>query len=230
MADAYSHMPINESTPVTTPNILTNEKPTVLAYFLAHLSRDNSDYLSCGRNPTDHVQSFNFSIDPLLSSCLINLPDDNIKPYIENYQNLPPHTAVDPAVSPLCYVWLHQAQDADQDLQHLTNTDIAKSRCHFKDIELIVYNPPDPTIPWKICLTDNTLLDIIVWFYYVHRYPGKQRLKDGMHLFHRPNLHNNIMLYNLEASHNYTRVVVVVMITSLLNKSVECPGNKWTSI
>ena len=189
LADAYSRMPRTESTPITVPDVTTDEKPTVLAYFLAHLPRDELS----GRNPSDDVQSFAFSMDPLLSSCLINLPDDDIEPYIENYLNLPPHAAVDPAVSPLRYVWLRQAQDADQDLQHLANNNPSYSRRHFGDIELIVFNPPDPRIPWKICLTDDTLRDVIVWFHHVLGYPGKDRLKEGMHLFHHPNLHKEIM-------------------------------------
>ena len=65
---------------------------------------------------------------------------------------------------------------------------------------IIVYNPLDPRTPRKVCLTDNTLNNVIMWFHYVLRYSDKRRNKDGMYLFHHPLLHNNIKLYDMEAS------------------------------
>ena len=48
--------------------------------------------------------------------------------------------------------------------------------------------------------SDDTVEDVIVWFHHILKYPGKQRLKDGMYLFHHPNLHKNIMSYDSETS------------------------------
>ena len=123
----------------------------------------------------------------------MNLPDDEVKPHIENYLNLPPNSTVNQTVSPLRYIWLRQAQDADPQLQLLANTNPAYNCLHFGDVELIVFNSPHPCKSWKICLTDNTVEDVIVWFHHILGYPGKQRLKDGMYLFHHPNLHKKIM-------------------------------------
>ena len=76
-------------------------------------------------------------------------------------------------------------------------------RRHFGDVELIVYNYPDPEESWKICLTDNTVEDVILWFHHVLGYPWKDRLKKGMYIFHHPNLQENIMSYDSETSQLY---------------------------
>ena len=200
LADAFSRMPRTDSISTTIPNVSSNEKPAVLAYFMAHLPRINPENALKGKQPADQVQSFAYSMDPLISSSLMNLPDDEVEPHIENYLNLPPNSLVNETVSPLRYVWLRQAQDADPQLQHLANTNPAYSRCHFGDVKLIVFDSPDPRESWNFCLTDNTVEDVIVWFHHILGYPGKKRLKDGMYLFHHPNLHKNIMSYDSETS------------------------------
>ena len=109
-------MPHTELTPNSVPGVSESEKSTLLAYFLAHLPRDDSENATCGRNLTDPVQYFVFSIDPLLSSCLMNFTDDDVKSHIESYLNLPPNSAVNHTIIPLRYIWLGEVQDANQDL------------------------------------------------------------------------------------------------------------------
>ena len=144
LANAFSRMPRTDPSPVTIPNVSSEEKPAVLAYFMAHLPRNNSEDAPKGKHPADQIQSFAFSMDPLISLYLINLPDDKVEPHIENYLNLPPNSLVNETVSPLRYVWLRQAQDANPQLQHLANSNPAYSRRNFGDVELIVFDSPDP--------------------------------------------------------------------------------------
>ena len=94
LADAFSCMPRTDSSLVTIPNVSLEEKPAVLAYFMAHLPRDNSEDAPKGKHPADQIQSFAFSMDPLISSYLMNLPDDEVEPHIENYLNLLPNSLV----------------------------------------------------------------------------------------------------------------------------------------
>ena len=71
---------------------------------MARLPRDNSEDASKGKHPADQIHSFASSMDPLISSCLINLPDEKVEPHIENYLNLLPNSLVNETVSPLRYV------------------------------------------------------------------------------------------------------------------------------
>lgn len=109
--------------------------------------------------------------------------------------------------SPLRYQWLKSAQDNCPALQQRLRQHAAYSLRQFGDIDLIVHTDVEARkndiAPWKICLTDDCVKEVIVWFHRLLGYPGKERLKTGMRLFYHPNLSSLIDRYSSETAQRY---------------------------
>ncbi|EJK54776.1 hypothetical protein THAOC_25569, partial [Thalassiosira oceanica] len=120
-----------------------------------------------------------------------------------NYLNLPS----DGKPCPLRYQWLKSAQDNCPALQQRLRQHAAYSLRQFGDVDLIVHTDAEARkndiAPWKICLTDDCVKDVIVWFHRLLGYPGKERPKTGMRLFYHPNLSSLIDRYSSETAQRY---------------------------
>ena len=196
LADAYSRLPRFE--PIA-PQAEDKTKPAVVAHFIANMPRRAPEVATDGLNPKDDVLSMAFSLDPVLVECLRDLPDD----IVESHLNLPANGEP----SPLRYQWLKSAQDNCHNLQQRLQQSPAYSLRQFGDIDLIVHTDVEgrknDIAPWKICLTDDTVEDAIVWFNNLLGHPGKERLKYGMRLFYHPNLSSLINRYNSETGQRF---------------------------
>ena len=89
LADAFSRLPKNNPCRAA---ITDDDKSRVLAYYLARASRSGAESEIQGDKPSKQFPSHQFSIDPILSNCLINLPDDDVKCYL----NLPENSNANP--------------------------------------------------------------------------------------------------------------------------------------
>ena len=154
-----------------------------------------------GLHPSDDVDALAFSLDPVVVECLLDLPDDRV-PSVESFLNLPANGEP----STLRCQWLKAAQDNSQVLQQRLRNDSAYSLRQFGDIDLIVHTDDARTndiAPWKICLTEDVVEDVIVWFHNLLGYPGKERLKIGMRLFYHKDLASLINRYSSETAQRY---------------------------
>ena len=219
LADAFLRLPKNDPRRAA---ITDDDKSRVLAYYLARAPRLSAESEIRGDDPSKQLPSHQFSIDPILSNCLINLPDDDV----ECYLNLPENSNA----NPLRYQWLKAAQDADPSIRQRVRNNPTISLRHFGDIELAIYTPPNASeeTPWKIILTDDVVEETIVWFHHVLGYPQKQRLKEGMRLFYHPRLNKLIDNYSSDAAQRYKSDGRGMGIF-LHDKSAESLGNKLMS-
>ena len=117
---------------------------------------------------SDDLEAFYSMLDdPELFECLINLPE----------VDTPQH-------NPLNYSWIHEQQQADNQLIRLQRKKpenyITKE---FEDnVKLICYVAPgdDAATQWRICLTEDMIPKVARWFHEILGHPGYKRLTDSM--------------------------------------------------
>jgi hypothetical protein len=165
IADTFSRMPMQESTPLAmvgkedTPRKReTARRPTGKP---TTASEPDADPLDCHFSLTD---------DREMSECFQHLPAE------ECYLNLPEDSAVD---NPLDIDAIKEQQDADQELQHLAtkyaDRYIRKSVSAVDDV-LCYVKPGDPPANWRIALPKSMLQPTIRWFHQITGHPGSKRL------------------------------------------------------
>ena len=109
--------------------------------------------------------------------------------FLECFLNFPSVTLGQPFA--LDYHVLQTAQEADQRLQALVQTDpnkymrIAMSDARQQPVQLICY-VEHPNAPWKICIPDAMLSALVRWYHTVLNHVGVSRIAKmiGLHFYH----------------------------------------------
>ena len=187
-------------------------KLNILADAFSRLPRFDSHEVVEGKGPGDDMNPVPLEIyysaaassanDADLYECLKHHPDlDSYFDTMESYLNIPKMDD-----NPLSYQWLKDTQDADTELQKLTETDEARFYLKkFRDVELICFTEAgrNKNRYWRIALSDEAVKPAIAWFHQFLNHPGKHRLLDGMNKYYHPQLRRFVEQFKCDSCQRY---------------------------